>query len=173
MSKDMVEQIADCLLQNHMELMAEVKHLRDELERVLVRTPLSDDKLWEIWNADVGDNSPERFNEFLHAARLIEKTHGIGRPKSFIEENYIDSKGNQLSVGDYIHNKHTGDIGQIDTKKHKVTHHDGKSSSSKKLGIKDWWTKIDKNEYDAKANELTKKDASEKELKGLIKRATR
>ncbi len=34
MSKDMVEQIADCLLQNHMELMAEVKHLRDEVERV-------------------------------------------------------------------------------------------------------------------------------------------
>jgi hypothetical protein len=30
----MVEQIADCLLQNHMELMAEVKHLRDEVERV-------------------------------------------------------------------------------------------------------------------------------------------
>jgi hypothetical protein len=80
MSEDMVEQIADCLLQNHMELMAEVKHLRDELERVrgLVRTPLSDDKLWEIWNADVDDNSPERFNEFFHAARLIEKTHGIG-----------------------------------------------------------------------------------------------
>ena len=40
MSKDIVEQIADCLLQNHMELMAEVKHLRDELERLLVRTPV-------------------------------------------------------------------------------------------------------------------------------------
>lgn len=69
MSKDMVE------------LMAEVKHLRDEVERLRVRTPLSHDKLWEMWNADVDDNSPALFKEFLHAARLIEKTHGIGEKR--------------------------------------------------------------------------------------------
>lgn len=40
MSKDMIEDIADCLLQNHMELMAEVKHLRDEVERLITRTPV-------------------------------------------------------------------------------------------------------------------------------------
>lgn len=40
MSKDMIEDIADRLLQNHMELMAEVKHLRDEVERLITRTPV-------------------------------------------------------------------------------------------------------------------------------------
>lgn len=32
---DMIEKIADCLLQNHMELMAEVKHLREEVSRLM------------------------------------------------------------------------------------------------------------------------------------------
>lgn len=32
---DMIEKIADCLLQNHMELMSEVKYLSDEVSRLL------------------------------------------------------------------------------------------------------------------------------------------
>jgi len=47
------------------------------MEKIVTQIPLSEDELWEIWNADMDDNSPERFHEFLHAARLIEKIHGI------------------------------------------------------------------------------------------------
>ena len=78
--KSRIRDVHEQLLRSYMDLIT----VRDEVEALPttypVRTPLSDDKLWEIWNADVDDNSPERFNEFLHAARLIEKTHGIGRP---------------------------------------------------------------------------------------------
>lgn len=53
--------------------------LGGEMEKIVTRIPLSKRELWEIWNADMDDNSPARFDEFLHAARLIEKIHGIGK----------------------------------------------------------------------------------------------
>lgn len=91
----------------------------------------------------------------------------------FVSEEYKDSKGETLSHGDYIHNPHTGDVGQIDAKKHKLIYRDGTKGNLKLLGVKDWWHKIPKEEYDNIANQNSKNDKESAEFKRLVKNLTK
>jgi len=59
---DMIEKIADCLLQNHMELMAEVKHLREEVSRLMSckegSLGLTHEEMTEIINGNIKITDP-------------------------------------------------------------------------------------------------------------------
>jgi hypothetical protein len=57
---DMIEKIADCLLQNHMELMAEVKHLREEVSRLNTGggLGLTHEEMTEIINGNIKITDP-------------------------------------------------------------------------------------------------------------------
>lgn len=91
----------------------------------------------------------------------------------FITEEYSDSKGELISHGDYLHNPHTGDVGQVDSKKGKLVYHNGSKGHLKSLGVSDWWHKITKDEYENRASKNTSYDKDSAELKRLTKNLTK
>ena len=48
------------------------------------RKPLTDDRLWDLWNLDSDDayeDFPAYFQEFRYVARIVELAHGIKEEK--------------------------------------------------------------------------------------------
>lgn len=88
-------------------------------------------------------------------------------------EPLADSKGNTVEHGDYVHNPHTGDVATVDTKKKKLVYHDGTRIDFKRVGLKDWWHKIDSDEFNRRTEQKKEREAKERELKKHIKRLTK
>lgn len=83
MNDDMIEYISDILVDDHVSILLENSKLREKVKKLqeeikeLKRVPIGEDKLWEMWNADDHEDSPEWFASFKHTARWIERVHGI------------------------------------------------------------------------------------------------
>jgi hypothetical protein len=74
---DMIQKIVDCLMQNHMELMSEVKYLSDEVSRLLSYNEerlagLTREEVTEIINANMKITDPLLFDAVYAVAVDIE-----------------------------------------------------------------------------------------------------
>lgn len=87
-AEDAKQQALDAL--NRMQsilMMSGGRHPRDVLRTYIQlttaqpqRKPLTDDRLWELWNIDSDEaykNCPTYFQEFRYVARIVERAHGI------------------------------------------------------------------------------------------------
>ena len=94
--------------------------------------------------------------------------------KEFAESvQHTDAGGTILTHGDYVHNPHTGDVGQLDVKRSKIVYHDGSKVDAKRAGLKDWWHRISKHEYESRAAVNKKADQSQAELKSITSRLSK